>query len=179
MKDFVEKMIRISIPTGPVVIGESSSDLMKGRARGESNYAPVIRLRTSDAKGQTYSTTKGFAPGGGLMHGMVLFENDNISYQTYVNGLQIHASLEDELRKAWQDKYEDTECDIFLAQQNNGCAGGVSAPCKKATANLMFLYSHAMDNVEWARKRARGEVTVSENIPKEDDKEKPKKAKKA
>ena len=86
----------------------------------------------------------------------------------------VHAKLEEDLRKDWKKQYASKE--VFLAQVNGGSAGGTSAPEPHATDNLMFLYSHAMDDVDWARKRARGDVKVSDNKPGTEKKAKKAKA---
>ena len=151
-------MVAVDVPTLPVVVGQGSSGVDSG-----AGYDPIARVRTSEALTKAYSTAKGFKIDGGIIHGFILYENNDISYRTYVKGVQLHGKLEDDLRKDWKKEY--ASCDVFLAQVNGGSAGGTSAPEPNATDNLMFLYSHAMDDVDWARKRARGKVKVSDNIP--------------
>jgi hypothetical protein len=108
--DFLAKMVAVDVPVLPVVIGQGSS----GIDSGSGNADPIARVRTSDALTKTYSTTKGFKADGGIIHGIILYESCDISYSTYVKGIQLHAKLEDELRKEWKKQYASK--DVFLAQ---------------------------------------------------------------
>ena len=160
---FCQRMVKVSSASLPVVIGESSGDMMNANhCTGNSLCAPISRVLTSDdALTGTYSWLKGFQKCGGLLHGFLVYGSDNMSYNAYVSGIEAGCTLESKLRTAWKDEHTQ----LFLANSKDGSAGGTSNPCKRLTDNFIYLYSHAMDDVNWARKRASGKVKVSANIP--------------
>lgn len=160
---FCQRMVEVSSASLPVVIGESSGDMMNANnSQGNSLCAPIHRVTTSDdALTGTYSWLKGFQKCGGLLHGFLVYGSDNMSYNAYVSGIEAGCTLESKLRTAWKGKHTQ----LFLANSKDGSAGGTSNPCKRLTDNFIYLYSHAMDDVDWARQRASGKVKVSANIP--------------
>jgi len=130
-------------PSMALVIGEAS----KGDLRHRKAFERV-------ASTGYYSASNGFLKHGGQMLGMMVFKDANPPFRTFSAGVQAAMMIEDELRKEWKLMYEND--DVFLAQPNDGSGGSISLPTMDARDYVLYFYSHAMPDVERAKKRQKG-----------------------
>ena len=142
---FVKKMISAHrTPTRPEVVGEGT--------KGDMSCFDAFHRAGSTG---TYAMSNGFVEHGSDLLGFIHFGIANPDYYTFVHTVRQGMKMEQLLRDAWQARFGNLSEDIFLAQPNRGSAGGMCVPDIDARKFVMYFYSHQMNDMAKARKKAK------------------------